>query len=167
MSRDEGEKSVPVSVSDRDVRAALRLLRTLTRVEADEGADSLLPSPSRPPAVTSDRTALIEKARLEFTDRRRRCDLFGSSMFGEAAWDMLLALYILDVSGQRQTVGSLQQFSGTSASTAKRWLEYLACHDLVERQEHPTDRRTAFVTLTLKAREKLDLYYSGTSSPSI
>ena len=85
-------------------------------------------------------------------------------MFGEAAWDMLLALYILDMTGQRQTVGNLLRFSGTPMTTAKRWLDDLAAHDLVWREPHPTDRRTAFVVLTPKARQKLDLIYSGASA---
>jgi DNA-binding MarR family transcriptional regulator len=37
-------------------------------------------------------------------------------------------------------------------------------HDLVRRDFHPTDRRTSFISLTAKAREKLDLYYSETSA---
>jgi DNA-binding MarR family transcriptional regulator len=85
-------------------------------------------------------------------------------MFGEAAWDMLLGLYILDVAGQRQTIGNLMRLAGTPTTTAKRWLDFLMSHDLVRRDFHPTDRRTSFVSLTPKAREKLDLYYSETSS---
>jgi DNA-binding MarR family transcriptional regulator len=76
-------------------------------------------------------------------------------------------LYVLDVSGQRQTVGSVMRFAGTPTSTAKRWLDYLAAHDLVRREEHPTDRRTAFVSLTPKAREMLDVYYSETVSTGV
>jgi DNA-binding MarR family transcriptional regulator len=108
------------------------------------------------------RPELIARARNEFQSRRRRGEIFGQSMFGEPAWDMLLVLYILDVSGQRQTVGSLLQFSGKPSTTAKRWLDYLEAHDLVQSDAHPTDRRTAFVSLTPKARDGLDLYYSET-----
>ena len=88
-------------------------------------------------------------------------------MFGEAAWDMLLALYILDMSGQRQTVGSLLHFSGTPMSTAKRWLDFLSAHDLVRREAHPTDRRTAFIGLSDRARQKLDLYFSETITSTV
>ena len=88
-------------------------------------------------------------------------------MFGEAAWETLLALYILDISGQRQTVGSLLHFSGTPTSTAKRWLDYLCAHELVRREAHPTDRRTAFIGLTDRARERLDLYFSETIATTV
>ena len=30
-------------------------------------------------------------------------------------------------------------------STTKRWLDYLSAHDMVRREAHPTDRRTAFI----------------------
>ena len=109
-----------------------------------------------------DRRALTARARAELHNRRRRVALFGQSIFGEPAWDMLLVLYVLNDFGQRQTVGSLFQFSGYSWSTAKRWLDYLAAHGLIRRDDHPTDRRTAFVSLTTKARDWLDLYYSET-----
>lgn len=149
-----------VTLSRKDISAARRLLNLLLGVE--HPASSLELNPSTRPLENRDRATLIARAREEFHNRRRRVMTFGQSMFGEAAWDMLLVLYILDVSGQRQTVGSVLQFSGTPMSTAKRWLDYLAAHDLVQREAHPTDRRTAFVTLTAKAREKLDLYYSET-----
>lgn len=83
-------------------------------------------------------------------------------MFGEAAWDMLVLLYVLDVSGERLTIGNLVRQAGTAPTTAYRWLTFLASHDLISREPHPTDLRTEFILLTPKARELLDVYYSGT-----
>lgn len=88
-------------------------------------------------------------------------------MFGEAAWDMLLSLYILDVSGQRQTLGTLVKFSKASMTTAIRWINFLAAHGLVEREPHPTDLRTTFIRLTSEARDKLDKYYSDTVTTGV
>jgi DNA-binding MarR family transcriptional regulator len=148
-----------VTFSRMDLLAAQRLLQLLLVPDGQspdaEGRNSAAPG-------AKDRALLVARARTEFLDRRRRVAIFGQSMFGEAAWDMLLALYILDMSGQRQTVGSLIDFAGTPATTAKRWLDFLMAHDFVRREPHPTDRRTAFVTLTSKARDKLDLYYAET-----
>lgn len=149
-----------ITLSQRDVLAARRLLKLLLSNER-ASLDELL----RPPAThvdKVDRGTLTARARAELHNRRRRVALFGQSIFGEPAWDMLLVLYILDDSGQRQTMGSLFQYSGYSPSTAKRWLDYLAAHDLIRRDDHPTDRRTAFISLTIKARDWLDLYYSET-----
>jgi hypothetical protein len=154
----EGERTI--TLRRKDISAARRLLNLLLGAER-KSFDDVLNVATRPVEDTS-RSALVARAREEFQDRRRRAAVFGHSMFGEAAWDLLLVLYILDMSGQRQTVGSLLQFSGSPLSTAKRWLDYLTAHGLVQREAHPTDRRTFFVSLTGKGREKLDLYYSET-----
>lgn len=150
-----------VVLGSKDVLAARRLLHLLLGATAT-GRNELELQPRTTPATDFDHTALVEKARVQFHDRRRRLSVFPRSMFGEPAWDMLLALYIHDLAGQRQTIGSLLQFSGTSLSTAKRWLSFLADHDLVRRDDHPTDLRTAFLSLSPNAREKLDLYFSET-----
>jgi DNA-binding MarR family transcriptional regulator len=52
--------------------------------------------------------------------------------------------------------------SGASRSTAMRWIEFLAGRDLVRREDHPTDKRRNFVSLTEKGRHLLDLYLSET-----
>jgi hypothetical protein len=152
-----------VKLSKNDVRAARRLLQLLLG-EDDQAKRPLLVDPLTEPADDVTRSAMVARAREEFGNRRRRVAVFGPSMFGEAAWDMLLALYILDVAGQRQTIGNLMRLAGTPTTTAKRWLDFLMSHDLVKRDFHPTDRRTSFISLTAKAREKLDLYYSETSA---
>jgi DNA-binding MarR family transcriptional regulator len=150
-----------VILSRKDMLAAQRLLRLLLNAER-QSSDFLTMEPNDAPLLNADRDQLVGRARVDFSNRRRRTLFFGSSMFGEAAWDMLLALYILERSGQRQTLGSLMHFSGAPVTTAKRWLDYLVDHNFVHRHPHPTDKRTAFVSLTPTSREKLDMYYSGT-----
>jgi hypothetical protein len=152
-----------VKLSQNDVRAARRLLELLLG-EEDQTKRSQLINPRTKPADDVTRMGMVARAREELGNRRRRVAVFGPSMFGEAAWDMLLALYIVDVAGQRQTIGNLMRFAGTPMTTAKRWLDFLITHDLVRRDFHPTDRRTSFISLTPKAREKLDMYYSETST---
>ena len=156
----DAEEERTITLSQRDVRAARRLLKLLLQ-EDPTSADQQLEGAARPAADTS-RAALIARAREEFGNRRRRTSIFERSMFGEPAWDMLLALYILDVSGQRQTTGALMQFSGAPITTARRWLDYLVGNELVLRSPHPTDQRVMFVNLTEKGRNALDLYYSET-----
>ena len=162
----DAETKRTVTLSHKDLSAARHLLRLLLGVDQAPSDDLLRPQPTRRSAETQ-RTSLLTLAQDEFHNRRRRVSVFGQSMFGEAAWDMLLALYILDMSGQRQTVGSLLHFSGTPMSTAKRWLDFLSAHDLVRREAHPTDRRTAFIGLSDRARQKLDLYFSETITSTV
>lgn len=168
MSYDQqdADQERSVTLSQKDIRAARRLLKLLLHEDSQSSAEQQLEETVRPASDTS-RTALVARAREEFGNRRRRSVTFQPSMFGEPAWDMLLALYILDVSGQRQTTGTLMHFSGAPITTARRWLDYLVENDLARKDHHPTDQRVLFVSLTAKGRDALDLYYSETSETEV
>src|SRR5690348_2195422 len=107
------DKEQTIALSRTDIRAARRLLRLLLGLESTSAADIEFDTKTVPAEDTS-RAALVGRAREDLANRRRRLELFDCNMFGEAAWDMLLSLYILDVSGQRQTLGSLVKFSRAS-----------------------------------------------------
>ena len=144
-----------VSLDERDVEDLHRLLGKVrnSRTAPSEEQD----------AETPDKAGirLEQRARALLESRRKRVAIFGPKMFAEPAWDMLLILY-LSGGGRRQTQTSLGELSGASRSTAMRWIDYLACRDLVRREEHPTDKRRNFVSLTEKGRRLLDLYLSET-----
>jgi DNA-binding MarR family transcriptional regulator len=155
-----------IKLSRKDVRAARRLLQLLLGVDRhilELGDNDAAQVSTR----YSSRAVLIARARTDFENRRRRIKVFGQSMFGEAAWDMLLALYIMDASGPRQTAGDLMRLAGTPTTTASRWLAFLIAHGLAARSEHPTDARTSFVSLTDLGRTKMDEYFSGTSDTAV
>jgi hypothetical protein len=146
-----------VRVSDRDVAEARRLLSLLADVEPGRRAEGGLPV-SEQESGSGD---LLGRARAIVAARRRREALFGTTIFGEPAWEMLLLLY-LGASESRRTLGRLGELAGISKSTALRWIDYLERQELVRREPHPTDKRAAFVELTGKGKEALDLYLSGT-----
>ena len=155
------ESERTVTLSRNDLSAARRLLRVLLGVDRKvaEALENCAPTRT---AMGGDRAVLVAYAREAFANRRRRGSIFGQSMFGEAAWDMLLALYVMEMSGPRQTVGDLMKLAGTPITTANRWLAFLVARGLVQRQDHPNDRRSSFVSLTDSARTKMDEYFSGT-----
>jgi DNA-binding MarR family transcriptional regulator len=155
-----------ITLSRKDMAAARRLLQLLLGIDRH----MLIALDGDAPKVSAqghDRSILIARARATFENRRRRTKVFGQSMFGEVAWDMLLALYIMDMSGPRHTAGDLMRLAGSPTTTANRWLGYLIAHGLVSRSEHPTDARTSFVSLTDMARTKMDEYFSGTSDTAV
>jgi DNA-binding MarR family transcriptional regulator len=152
-------------VSERDVRAAQRLLGLIVEGEHSEAGLEHPTAPTR--AADTSSAALLRRAREEFENRRRRPGIFGRDMFGEPAWDMLLVLYIQDASGPRQTVGSLIKYSGTSASSAKRWIASLSERGFVKRVPHPTDARTWFVELTDKGRQCVNKFFSETVNSGV
>jgi DNA-binding MarR family transcriptional regulator len=147
-------------VSERDIRAARRLLSLIVEGEHSEAGFEHEAPTSR--ATDTSSATLLRRAREEFENRRRRSRIFGRDMFGEPAWDMLLVLYIQDAAGPRETVGRLIKYSGTSASSAKRWIAFLSERGFVKRVSHPTDARTWFVELTDKGRQSVSVFFSET-----
>ncbi len=145
--RDEAARTL--RVSDHDVAEARRLLLLLA--EAEGGASTQQSSP----------VELLARARAILAARRHRESAFGTAIFGEPAWEILLVLY-LGASGSRRTIGGLAELARISKSTALRWIDSLDRRGLVRRVPHPTDKRAVFIELTQDARKAMDLYLSGT-----
>jgi DNA-binding MarR family transcriptional regulator len=156
-----GKIGKTITLTEREVRAATHLLKALAGGE-DRGrvlakiADEMLATDG-----PHDRKLLAEHARLTFANRSLRSEFFNKDMFGEAAWDMLLALYVAEHSGTRHTVSGLASLSGVATTTALRWLDFLQTEELVARQSNPIDRRVFYIELTDKGREGLDAYFSA------
>lgn len=147
FSFSETDESRRVTLSARDIRDAVRLFGRLAEYqEGEEGGRALL----------------VSRARRHLAERRKRIGIFGVSMFGEPAWDILLVLYT-EGGRQRQTVGTLANLAGHAPTTAIRWLDYLETQGFARREAHPVDRRSWFIELTDKAYRALDTYFSGTA----
>lgn len=146
-----------ITFTRQDVEAAQRLLSLIARSTA-----AASPKPS-PPSVFANpdghrKIVLQAVARKVFLLRRERLKVLNPAMFGEPAWDMLLALYFTEDAGPRQTVGRLIKMSNAPATSALRWVHYLEKEQLVVREPHPNDRRVMFLDLTSKARGILEDY---------
>lgn len=134
----------------------------LTPRDLDDAARILsLIADARPAGVAGavgDSDRAVREAAAIVSKRERRKDFFNASMFGEPAWDVLLALYLAEARGDRTNVNTLTLRSGTAPTTALRWMSYLENHQLISREEHPTDARASIIRLTEKARRALELY---------
>jgi DNA-binding MarR family transcriptional regulator len=148
-----GERAAPRTFSAQDREDAARLLSLIVGEERALRIRVL------------ENTTEVARALLE--DRRRRDRIFNPGMFGEPAWELLLNLYVMDKDGPRLTIGRLIDSTNCPQSTALRWLQYLKDQGLIEKQEHPGDARTAFITLTNKARDALDRYLSQSLAPRL
>ena len=146
-----------VALSGRDLEDARRLLGLLS------GKTDGLPPRSSGDQPELGREVLLHHARRILAGRRRRSEHFGRAMFGEPAWEMLLLLYI-GLGSIRMSAGGLAHAAGYSKATTMRWVGYLEKENLVQREQHPTDQRTFFVTLTEKGISLLELYLSDTLS---
>ena len=147
-----------IAFSERDVDDATRLLSMIAGRKPEPQA---MPPPieQRPAHTGSGPLKLC--ARRIYEGRKRRSAHFGQQMFNEPAWEMLLILYLED-SGERQLQARLDELSGASRSTGNRWIDFLVRKGLAKREEHPTDKRRNFVTLSEKGRTLLELYLSET-----
>ena len=116
--------------------------------------------PEPAPAQGLTRDQLVDRAREQIAHRKRRTEHFPKGIFGEPAWDMLLVLYVSDGFAP-ETIRDLREQAGLTHSTAFRWLDYLESQQLITRKSHLADKRSAYVELTERAREKLDQYFSG------
>ncbi len=157
-----------VTLTERELRAAAQLLSSLAGLDGDRGREltKILEKAARTGRY-HDRELLVERARQTFADRSYRSQFFNSVMFGEAAWDMLLALYVTERSGARHTVSGLVNLSGVPPTTALRWLDFLRQEQLVTRRSNPTDRRVVYIELTDEGLKALDEYFSATMAATM
>jgi|SRR5579872_1194477 len=100
---------------------------------------------------------LLKAARsiVEMQKLRRR--YFPAAMFGEPAWDILLAVYLASAKSDR-TIDRLANSSGAPISTAIRWLRYLEAEGLVMLDASVHDPAQKQVYLTDKANRSLRLF---------
>lgn len=148
-----------IAVSEEDARAAARLLARIAAVGEGVGPGEQTPPSRSHGEGEADRSVLLERARKAYLDRQRRTEFFSRDVFGEPVWDMLLVLYVFDVSGTRLTIGKVAELIDTPLTTTIRWIGYLEKEHLLERQPHPNDRRMGFIRLLGKARDALDAYF--------
>lgn len=91
------------------------------------------------------RAASAAKAYLKV--RRARENLFPCELFGEAAWDILLDLYVNEVKGKSVSISDACIASGVAPTTALRWISKLIEADLIIRSDDPHDRRKSYLRL--------------------
>lgn len=80
--------------------------------------------------------------------RSKRTPMLDSRYFGEAAWDMLLDLFVQRVKGKEVSIVSACIASNVPTTTALRWLDLLIDEGLVDRRNSDIDKRVAYVSLS-------------------
>lgn len=144
--------------NDTDAEKADRI-RRVSRWLADEADRIDQPgspgSASRPSSQSSsssrplvDRHDLISRATFLYTARRHRDRIFGTGMFGEPAWDIMLDLLINQLKGKLVSVSSACIAASTPATTSLRYISRLEEADLVARSADPNDGRKYYLSLT-------------------
>lgn len=151
--------------SPEDVHLQVNLRLHLDEVAEVEAARLRLDA-RRPPS----RDALRRLAHQIYKSRRLRAKVFEHHVFGEPAWDMLLALYFMPARGELLTVSGLSHAGCVPETTGLRWQKTLTREGLIERGPEGVDKRKQFIRLTREGRSLMEayltrLYYCDNSIP--
>lgn len=103
-------------------------------------------------------SAVVSKIRriLKFRDIRARV-FQADDLFADPAWDMLLEIFVADLTQHKMPVSSACMSARVPATTGLRWLKVLERQGLIRRFDDPHDRRRVFVSLTPEAFTKMRL----------
>lgn len=170
MSREE-KLAAPASIVDLprdtldDVRVRVDVRLSLQEI-ADLEEEQLRSAGKRKPC----RTELCQLAGRLYQARRTRERMLDPKRFGDAAWDLLLALYYLPTTGERLTVTALSLAAGLQPTTGIRWQRLLTEEGLIERGPKEIDQRKQFFRLTSEGRSLMEryltrLYYCDIPTP--
>jgi DNA-binding MarR family transcriptional regulator len=85
-----------------------------------------------------------------------RSQFFPPEICSDAAWSMLLDLYISQTDLRSVSVGSLCIAGNVPNSTGLRWISLLIDKGLIQRYPDPRDRRRILVRLTEKAASQME-----------
>lgn len=102
--------------------------------------------------------------------RRARDRMLDQQLFGEPAWDILLAVYCLPARGEMLSVTAVAHAANVPITTGHRWQRILMEKGLIERGPKELDARCQLVRLTQSGRAMLEqyltrLFYCVTPAP--
>jgi DNA-binding MarR family transcriptional regulator len=146
------------SRSETMVAEPTSLARQDPAVETARDEFDQLPGAAPGPGEQFGDDVLVGVARAVIEARHTRTHALPPAIFGEPAWDMLLALYTCPRSEEGERVSNLSLSSGTPATTTLRWIDYLEREGFVTRRSCPTDKRVVFIQLTDKASDAIGTY---------
>ena len=130
------------------------LLRTIAAVPSPASADADI------------ERSELDAARAEWNARRERERLFGSSLFGDTGWDILLDLFIAREEGRDVTLSSICESARLAESAMLRCLAMLIEEGLILREARSQDPRGNHLTLSGGALALMRQYFSRTKPDS-
>ena len=160
MTREESIRRVHVTTFQRvpeDLTLQIHL-----RLCPDEEIDA-----DRPQLIERDNTPAVDLYALAYgiyAARRKRDRMVSNELFGEPAWDMMLALYCLPARGENLCVTALSYAANVGTATGCRVQAALEAEGLIERKQEISDRRRSLVTLTETGRSLLEKYLTWLSA---
>ena len=93
-----------------------------------------------------------------YAERRRRDDMFPDALFGEPAWDLLLAMFIARDKSQTMILCKAYKAAGVSDTTGRRLLDRMEDQGLITRRRAPRSRKMRIAELTDLAVDRMTDY---------
>ena len=108
----------------------------------------------------------LDAARAEWDARRQRERLFGSSLFGDTGWDILLDLFMAREAGRDVTLSSICETVSLAEPAMLRCLAMLIEEGLILRESRSRDPRGNHLKLSSHALAMMCDYFSRTTTDS-
>lgn len=134
---------VPIGLNDPKLSASPTALRTVKALAQAAATGTVADK------------RLVEGARRLLQARIRTANLFPKGILRDAAWDMMLELFISGEEGGIMYVKQLMIASGESTAGSMRRIERLAEANFITRHSDPLDQRRVIVRLTEQGRTAL------------
>ena len=122
--------------------------------------------PSAAPAAGPNERNKLSAARAEWKARRERERLFGSKLFGDTAWDILLDLFMAREEGRDVTLSSIGETVSLAEPAMLRCLAMLIEEGLILREARSPHPRGNYLRLSAQALELMCEYFSRTMTGS-
>lgn len=123
---------------------AEKVAQNLERRQSGEASKSSIAPSTQDGSVVN----TVEVAGHMLATRRRRDEVFGSDLFGEPAWDIMLDLFVAEAKGRRVSVSSACIAASVPPTTALRWIGNLQERGVIARRQDAFDARRTWLTLT-------------------
>lgn len=107
----------------------------------------------------------VALAKLMVQISTRRQAMFGTHLFADPAWDIMLDLYVAHQERRLVSAGSACLASGVPQATAMRWIDALVAARLVEEQGDPISGQRMFVRLSARGYERMSAFLTGVQRP--
>lgn len=126
--------------------------------------------PARSAACADERAKQLAWAKSIVDARRERDRLFGKGLFSEAAWEILLELFIAHHEGRDTAIKTACHASTVPQTTALRYIAHLVERGLAVRRPHPQDSRCTHLRLSERGLATMIEYFrrmkSGSAAPA-
>ena len=114
--------------------------------------------PVEAPAMVIDGQSLLKTAQRLLRKRSIRPKYFGTGVFGEPEYDILLDLYVNGLMKRSVSMSSACLASGVPATTALRYISGLVARGWVMRTNDARDRRRSTLALTADSADRITRY---------